>query len=378
MNTHNKKIEKENQEILEEIFQLKPLKETTKLGYVQIVRNYTYYYNLSMKELLQEAEQEEQEGILLKHRKIRQRLINYMNYLIQKKYTTNTINVYVKKIRSIYKLYYIDLPIMFYPKEKKKTSITDIPTKKHIHEVIQSTNNTKYQAIILFMTSSGQAINEVLSITIQDFINATSEYHHETSILNVMRVLEKQDFTIPLFEMFREKAQVSYYTMCSDEAVKYILKYLKERIISDGIPQSTDLLFAVNKPAVGEFFRRINDRLGYGWVQDTHRFFTPHNLRRFFANALLVANIDSLKIDFMLGHTISTTQGAYFKANPLVVLNEYKKIVNHVTIFEDVSYREIKSSEKQELDELRRERAESRHEIQQIKQTLKQLMHEQY
>lgn len=368
------KFKTKNQEIVDELCSLKPVKPGTRQGYLTTLNNYTSYQNMSFQELLKEAEQEELNGTPLKHRKIRQRLTGYMNFLREHNYNNLTINSYLKRIRYIYKMYYIELPILFYPKTKQKDSIYDIVTVEDIKKVLKNTNNIKYQATILFMLSSGQAAAEMISLTIQDFINATSEYHNETNIINVISVLERKKFIIPLFDMFRTKEDVSYYTVCSHEAVEYILSYLKQRIYQKGIPDPTDKLFDLKYPAFSDFLRRQNDVLGMGKVNNTHRFFTSHALRKFFANTLFAANIESMKIDFMMGHTLPPVQAAYFKANPKIIKEEYKHVVNHVTIFSDLTYQNIKSTEKQELEQLRREQKEDRLKMKRIEQTINRLI----
>jgi len=100
---------------------------------------------------------------------------------------------------------------------------SDIPTIDDIRQVIESTSNLKHKAVILFMSSSGSAMNETTSLTVQDFIDATKDYHNSTNINDVLDELEGQKDVIPIFELVRAKTNYFYYTCCSPEATMAIV-----------------------------------------------------------------------------------------------------------------------------------------------------------
>ena len=56
------KFKTKNQEIVDELCSLKPVKPGTRQGYLTTLNNYTSYQNMSFQELLKEAEQEELNG----------------------------------------------------------------------------------------------------------------------------------------------------------------------------------------------------------------------------------------------------------------------------------------------------------------------------
>ena len=136
---------------------------------------YTKYTNMTLQELYTEADTEEEQGVRAKNRKIVQRLRGFRTHLIQMGYEPVTIKHYYASARTFYTHFLIEIP--FIPSVKlpqKQILSNEIPKKHHILEAIQHTNNLKHIAIIYFMASSGTAINEVCSITIQDFIEDLS------------------------------------------------------------------------------------------------------------------------------------------------------------------------------------------------------------
>ena len=75
----------EDKKILQEIRQSKNLTLSSIKNYECAMRQYTTYNQMSMTELLKEAEKEEEGGVRWKHRQIRRRLIGFRAYLLQNK-----------------------------------------------------------------------------------------------------------------------------------------------------------------------------------------------------------------------------------------------------------------------------------------------------
>lgn len=53
------------------------------------------------------------------------------------------------------------------------------------------------KAVILFMANSGCAKRETLNLTVQDFIDATIEYHESDDICEIINILNNRDDVIP-------------------------------------------------------------------------------------------------------------------------------------------------------------------------------------
>lgn len=365
MITNNETIQKSNLQLLDELRLYKNWTETTYINTKNIINHYTRYHDQTMQELIIEAETDEEEIPLLKKRRIKKRLLSFQLYLQQEKhFTPSTIKQYLAVIQSIYNFYEIALPRLPVITVHNTENINDIPTNENIRKAINICN-TKMKAAITTMASSGLARNELANLTIQDFIDATAEYHHETQIINIIRVLEKQQ-VIPTWTLTRIKTQVPYYTFCSNEATQYILQMLKERLMKKDI-KPHNKLFDINAPSISMYFQRLNDRCGYGWKKH-RRFLHAHSLRKYFSTTMYAAGMDFISIEFMLGHSIGRTQEAYLKANPEKQKNKYLRFVDSVTFLEKLQYVDISSKEKRELEELRRENMETRERLLQLEQ----------
>ena len=306
----------------------KHIKESTIKGYASALKNYTEFHEKSMEFLIKEALNEETLHMLPKEKKIKQRLLDYRNYLLKSKLSINTAKTYFTKIKSYYRYHEIEIPELPEAQYTKnyETNYMDLPTHNHIRQVLE-TVPIKLKAIILFMSSSGTSKSETLSLTVQQFIQATEEYHNGKSIEVVLNTLEQKNNVIPTFYLKRIKTQKYYYTFCTPEATTHIIRYLKTRKNL----KLTDLLFDISSSALTRNFQKINDEMGWGF-KGKHRFFRSHTLRKFHASNIGLATeyIDSLQ-----GRRKNEIHETYIKTNPKELKKIYKTAMKNVIIYSE-------------------------------------------
>ena len=324
-------ILKNNKKIIAEIALDKNLSKNTITSYQSIMKQYCKFHDMYLRDLLDEAYDEEEQGVILKRRKIKERIITYRRYLQKQNNQPQTINTKIAKIKALYKFYDIELPYIPNMIKKQHETINDIPSKEDIKYVLENTGNLRFKALILFLISSGNSLNEALNIKVNDFINATGRYHDYDDINNCIKKLDNKKNIIPTFYMYRKKTNYPYITFCSPEATQAIINYLKNRIQKEYHIDGEDKLFNIKKITVQSHFRRINDKLDLGY-SGQYRYFHAHALRKYFATQLLKAEMDSMTIDFLSGRTISKTRQAYFKADPEKLREKYIQTVNLLTI----------------------------------------------
>ena len=310
---------------------------------------YTKYNDMTLQELYDEADTEEEQGVRAKNRKIVQRLRGFRTHLIQEGYEPVTIKHYYASARTFYTHFLIEIP--YIPSVKlpsKQVLSTEIPRKEHIIEAIQHTNNLKHRAIIYFMASSGTAINEVCSITIQDFIDATNEYHNSSNIYDVVNELEQQDDVIPLFQLTRLKTQYKYFTACTPEATTHIIRYLKTRPLQKTRPK--EQLFTLTPGAITIFYRRLNEKCKY-----PKTFFHPHAMRKYQADILQDWDLTNR----LQGRKPQSVRESYDKVNPQKLKTRYMKHIEDLTLqptrvvtIESEEVQQLKKQHKKELEAL--------------------------
>ena len=336
-----------DQTILDELTTTRNLATATVKNYEQTIKNYTQSQQLPLHELLNEADQEEEQGIRLKNRTLKKRLILFRNHLQDKGLSKGTIQKNMTNIKAIYHHYEIEIPRLpafntKQAKEYKPIYYDDLPGKEMIRDAIQL-SNTLMKAIILFMVSSGCAREETSSLTVKDFIEATQEYHNHDDIYVVIKELKGKHNIIPTFKLKRRKVNKYYYTFCSPEAVDAILAHLESRKESLTLESR---LFNVNKVYMNYKFNDINDLLG-GHRKGAFTLFRPHMLRKFHAsnlargeNGLTVEEIDSLQ-----GRGKNNVHNSYFLDDPKELKKKYINNIDKVLINTEVNALTIESPE---------------------------------
>lgn len=323
-----------DKEIINEFINIRNLNKRTVYGYNNAIKLYTNFNNMSLSELLKEAEEEEENSVRWKNRKLKQRLLNFRVFL-QKHYLINTVKVHFQRILTIYRHFEIEIhnlpPINLKNTNKlKPIMFEDLPTNKIIKDAVKIANPIM-KAIILFISSSGCARQETLNITIQDFIDATKEYHNSDDIYEIITILIKRNDIVPTFKLKRQKTNKFYFTFCSPEAVSYILDYL---IISKRKLKNEDKLFKTNLDYLNGYFNKINESLNLGKVRKYNRF-RSHMLRKFHASSLYnhENGLSLEEIDALQGRGKNNTHSSYFMENPKNLKEKYINSLKSILIF---------------------------------------------
>ena len=120
-----------NNKLFQKFCRDRNVKESTRHGYESALKNYMEYHQETLTTLIDEAIAEENQGIPLKNRKLKKRLINYRSYLLKSKSSPNTVRTYFTKVKTFYKHFEIEIPQLPDAKYNKlyETNYLDLPTK---------------------------------------------------------------------------------------------------------------------------------------------------------------------------------------------------------------------------------------------------------
>lgn len=340
-----------NDTIIDEFVKARRLKKGTAEQYQIALNFYSKFQEKPLSELLSEADAEEEQGIRWKNRKLKQRLLKYRNYLYEK-YVKSTADLKFALIKTFYKHYEIeihDLPTL--NKKNIKLSVPlkfkDLPDKELIKKALKIANPLM-RAIILFMSSSGCARAETLSLSVQDYLDATREYHNTNDISEAVRVMHDQDI-VPTFYLKRIKTNKYYFTFCSPEANREIINYLLLREDLDNDKLSETQLFKCNTAYFERHFAKINNTLNLGKI-GAHNKFKSHILRKFHATNLYNNKMSLEEIDALQGRSKEATHSSYFTEDPTKLKEKYIQHLDCLTINMDVNQLDIKSPEFVQLE----------------------------
>jgi len=368
-----------DEEIFQDFITSRNLKYQTINVYKSSIAIYKELNKLTLKELLTEAEKEEDNGIPWKRRKLKQRLVNLRLFLYQK-YLYSTANIYLKQIQTIYRHYEIEIhPLPFISdrnvRKSKPVTYNDLPD----HEIIKQSLKIApppMRAIILFISSSGTGRAETLNLTIQDFIDATIDYHKQDDIYEVMHLLKNRNDIVPYLEMNRQKMNKYYYTFCSPESTSETIHYLlgqKRRL------KPENKLFKYNLRYLNNSFAEINNKLQLGKVGPYNRF-RSHMLRKFHSSQLLNDdnNFFSDKINFLQGRSKNSTDRVYLLENPNKLKKDYIEAMHCLSIKWDYNKIDMKTPEYLEMENKVAEAENIKNEMEDIKKRIMAIEQDDY
>lgn len=325
------------------------------------LHKYTDFSKMSLEELIDEAESEEDIIPRLRKRKITKRLSEFKEYLDDGELSQNYINHQLSLVRSFYNEFDIQLPRTRRRKtrkDRKVETIEDLPTMEEISKCLDKAN-TAYKAIILLMLSSGMSRSEVASLTFKHFYDSIPLERYPKNLGELIDKVEDEENLIPYWKVKRIKTGKSYFTFSSPEASDWILEYLKElhREYPDYNPKAEDTFFRpfnipIKPDSISQSFKRINKRAGLIKPPSTLTV-RSHTLRKVFSTTLEKNKFPHLYTRWLMGHSLDSTTASYFKADPDAIREEYKTVLDELTT-DKVDIKVINQYEniKQQVDDI--------------------------
>lgn len=328
---------------------------------IKIHRNslqfYTKFLGKTPTELIDEAIMEEEDGIRMSSRKIKEYLINFVEYLTDLGNAPQTIKNKINSVKTFYHEYDILTPTIRMPKTVENATLDKIPEKEHIIQALKHAS-IRNRAMVLLMSSSGMGSGEIRSLTYNHFIQAIDgvlDDLTEEEKLDVIKVQSrvKDKDIIGVWNVIRKKTKTPYITFSTPESIQSIVEYLIDNQRKNKpIKSKDDYLFGVNSRPMEEntlhqIFKSLNDKCGFG-KQGHQRFFRSHAMRKFMGTSLFGAGMDRAKVKMLLGHAEDETNQAYFKFSVKDLKTLYLKYMDAVTI-QETKTKTIQSEEYQYL-----------------------------
>lgn len=345
------------EKLLQQFFTERGSASSTQDHYIAAVKHYCYLNKMTLKELIQEADDEEENAVRWKHRKLRERLIEFRTYLFDNK-SEGTAKLYFNDIKTIYRHFEIEFQSLprFNSHQINKTyemSYEDIITREELIDAYYEATNV-CKCIITFLMSSGFSKIDMLNLTVYDFMVACKDNYRSDVLLEQLKELKEVDCLIPTFRDDRQKTSKKFTTFCSPEAAEHIIQYLIGRDAKikmryeeadedeqEDLPSELDIcdnLFDISPSHLAYAFRIINSKLNFGLAGD-HTRFRCHMMRKFQATALLnCQEIDWTvqEIDTLQGRSQDKTHRAYFHNDVEKLKEKYIASVDNLMLFKSI------------------------------------------
>lgn len=371
-------MEIENDKKLLQWFNNSEIAKSTRISYLGFMRIFCECLRLSPTELIEESIKEIKAGKMPAERKIGGQIAKYKQCLKERGYAPKSFHIGISAVSSFYKSFDIPLPNGVI-KTKKAMPLkvnNNFLSKEDIVKLLTNAPNLREKAIILCMATSGMARNEIINLKVKD--------------------ITLDDEGISALSIRREKVQVDYVTFISPEATQALKVYWEERdrlaagkesITVEELKKSkfanadetftNRKLFAsklkvkpesyafvtyetgdkLSKSHFAGIFHSMAEKLGYadgeGYIKTR-----SHGLRKFFASTLEDNGFPKAKIDFMLGHTPSGNDFAYFHRNISLLKELYKLHLPYLTFEKTIEVRSLNTQDSKRLEELDKENKE--------------------
>lgn len=362
--------------IYSEWFTKKNLAKGTRGTYRVSAEDFKKFVGLSLSEIIDKAEEEEESGIRLRKRSVNKYLIGYKAYLEEKNYAPGTLNNKMAAILSLFQAFDIQVPKINLPKGdiSLEKNFKKPPTRKQIQTMI-SVANARDRALIYFLALTGTASNEARNLTVKNFLDAAGEAIGK-KISDLDKLFEYEDEILKeilTLTMVRQKVNYRYQTFIPPEASHAIISYLKERKFNrnpnrhikdiDGHLFITNTGDPMSRTGVGTAIKRVGKLAGFESESGSFCFWRPHSLRKYFISAISNHLGDHILADYLVGHKISNVRRAYWIMEPEVLKERYLIALPYLSIdginvidIETKEVRKIKTQNKllrEELEDIR-------------------------
>lgn len=348
-------VELKKDSIVKECLQTANVKPNTEKSYLQGMQEFTEFTGKSPKTILEEAEADTRNGLLMRQRRIKTDLIGFRAHLQESGIAPYSIKNRIVGVKSFFATFDIEIPRL--PHIGKATTLEKnikIPGKDDLQAVLKVADPLE-KAILLTAAASGLAANELCELRV---------YHFKQGY--------DPDSGITTLRLRRQKVGFDFVTFLTPEASQAVLDYLsfrnrkaengrtrkKEVMEKQNIKADGNFLF-IRRQVQDEYLRNYDDNLrkfdtkslikAYRIIAEKSQKETPvgdwgfirsHNIRKFFNSALLNAGADSFFVEFTMGHTLDETRAAYFRAAPEKLKEIYKKYIPFLTIAKENSIEE--------------------------------------
>lgn len=350
-----------DENIYQEWFTKRDLSTGTRRGYRIVAEDYKLFTGKNLSELVDEAEQEEEQGLRFRKRSINKYIIGFKAHLEEKNYAPTTLNTKMKGIFSFYLAFDIRLPKIKFPRGDicLDKNYKRPPTRENIQQMID-VSNTRDKALIYLLALSGMGGQEARNLTIKKFLESASEAIG-IELENVNDLFKAEDQVLQkilTLNIVRQKVKYRYQTFIPPEASKAIISYLKERNyhnnVNNQISNVEEPLFVTNignpmsRTGVGNEIKRIGKLAGFKSDKGSYCFWRPHGLRKYFITTIIDNTRDHILADYLVGNKIDPIKRAYWIIDPKELKKNYIEALPYLSI-EGCKVKSFKNPEYLEL-----------------------------
>lgn len=345
-----------NKYILDEWFNARDLAENTRINYTQSLTKYSKFAQKTLEELLEEAEDEEEQGIKKRKRKIGKYITGFRSQLQEEGKAPNSIRGHINAVKGFYRNFDIGFPDI-----KVKTgdiSLEDnygkLLTREDILKLVAAAANPRDRAIIYTMALTGLSQAEVRSITIRKYFEAANVKSFEDLFERENEILSD----VLTLNLTRGKVRYRHTTFLPPEANREIIAYFRDRCYGLNpkvFPDDLEGPVFVNvkgKPLstrnVSEIYYKVGKRAGFTKRPGAYSFWRSHAMRKYFNSVIINTLGDHILADYLSGRKIDRVKRAYWYADPKKLKERYLVALPFLSL-DEVKVLDIETEERKKI-----------------------------
>jgi len=348
--------------LLRTFFNSNSYAEKTRRLYTLILNNYKEYQDLSLEELLNEAEEEEDQGVKRRRRRINLRISDWKSQLEEDGKSPHTIRSYINAVTTFYDYYDITPP-----KIKNKQGDIGLEQnqgrllkKDEIKKMVDS-GDARARAVIYTLALTGLSQAELRKITIHQLLQAASDVLNR-QIRTVEDFIDAEDdlnHEILTIFITRSKVHHRFFTFIPPEATRNIIAYLRERLYSENEnlhPTPDGGIFVkyngepITSHAMREVIVRAGKSAGFQMPKaKAYAWWRGHALRKYFISTIKNKTGNMELAEWLVGHKPRYTDNTYWFKDVEDLKKSYVEALQflsiddgRVTDFQSKEYRDIK------------------------------------
>ncbi|TRZ90902.1 MAG: hypothetical protein D4R88_02780 [Methanosarcinales archaeon] len=323
-------------------------KDATRSSYLTHMKKFCECVGKTPTELINDSIIEVKEGKLPAERNAKGYVAKFKKCLSDAGYAPKSQQSALAALKSFFKSY--DMPLSQSIARSKKAQVleanTGFMTREDVIKLVTNAKNLREKAIFLCMATSGMAIREIIDLRI-------GEIEIDAEGIGTIRIR-------------REKTQTDYTTFISPEATIALKNYWDERSrdAETKIKGKDDFVFVsygnrskgkqLNLRTLSHLFNILGKQLGYGNGKGFIKS-RSHFLRKYCSSTLEDNGFPKPKVDFMIGHTVSDIDKAYFNRDPSKLKELYKTFLPYLTFEKEITVRSLNTEDTKKLEELKNE-----------------------
>ncbi len=358
-------MNKEDETLIKTFFSSNSYSENTRILYELALRRYSEFHSLSLEELIEEAENEEEQGVRKRRRRIKSRVTAFKVQLEDEEHKSrSTVKNYISAIRTFYDYNDITPPKIKFPKGSSclDKNYGRLLKREDIRKMCDA-GSTRARAVIYTLALTGLSQAEMRNLTIAQLLTAASEVLEQqvNTVEELINLENRLNDEILTLHITREKVHHRYFTFLPPEATRQILAYLRERIsIPEGRlhpsnPKSKGKLFVsvTGEPmsvyAARMLIIRCGRNAGFKTSEEMeYSYWRGHALRKYFISTIKNKTGDSELAEWLAGHKPEYTDDTYWykdeediKERYLIALKFLSIDENRIKTMESPEYKEV-------------------------------------